>query len=280
MTDITTDSERQLSRITALFTQAEDPSATPEEAKAFMEKAQELLTKYSLSEYDVTEFKGQTTDTVTTVAIRINDAYCAQKSVLLAIVARANNLQIVYGNMSREYGPKESYGTNVDFRTGVLPRKISVETLSKNYRHMYVSGFTKDIEATTLLYTSFLIQINKLTKSPDIPEYISRGTWTRHFILGFASEVGARLMLAKAKAEQEVVNEHKATGGGMDLVLVSRKEQVKAEHDRVWKGQLKSVSTGMTKTSTSGLSAGRSAGRTADIGNKRNGGVASIGRGN
>ena len=145
---------------------------------------------------------------------------------------------------------------------------------------MYLTGFTRDIDATILLYTSFLLQITSETKRAEVPSYVNKGTWTAHFILGFADEVGRRLRAANNKAQHEFVAEAQATGNDMLPVLASRAAQVESAHEMMWSGNLGRARSRSTHSFTGGQAAGRSAASTADIGNKRVGGAAALGRGN
>ena len=272
-------SVKMLERIQAIINKAESTEHA-EEAKIFMEKAQELLAKYSLSEYDLKaagEF-GTVKDHVVTLAVIVNEPHANRKQLLLSRVAKANNLKVVTGYVRDK---KSCPIDREEYWTKTIPRVVSTDTSrSQKYRNIYLTGFSKDVDATLLLYTSFLVQIARDIKNTEIPSYENKATYKSHFIYGFAVEVGNRLSSKKKNTEAELVEEYKSAGGNLLPVLVDRREQVVKEYERVWGGNLRTSRGGYTSASTSGYSAGRSAGQRADIGNKRIGGLASLGRGN
>ena len=265
---------KTIEKIEALFKQAEN---TPfeEEARAFMEKAQELLTKYSLSEYDVRSFgESHSKDSIINVAVILNDPHVKRKMSLFTAIAKVNNVQVVHGNAAHRNNPNNpayegGYGFDV--------RTISSDKPSKNYRPMYCTGFSKDIEATTLLFTSLLIQGKAEVTRAEIPSWVNRSTWVSHCWIGFTSAIGQRLRAGKKTSTAEVVAEQKAQGFDLLPVLVQREKQVQEEYSQKWAGKLRTSRSSYTRSSTGGISAGRDAGNRSDIGNKRLGGVGALG---
>ena len=266
-----------LERVQNLINKAES-TEHEEEAKVFMEKAQELLSKYALSEYDLKAVGSFDADTVTTVGIVIFNPHLNQKAELLAKIAKANNCKVVFGRSTRREDKNADF--KPDYRTKEVPRLISTEKRSKWCRTMYVTGFSKDIDAVTLLYTSFTVQILRHVKSTKLPSYVNKRDWTSHFILGFASEIGKRLQTSNQKSRNATVEEAKVEGVDLLPVLVEREVKVQECYDAMWKGSLRTVRSGGMRSSTDGYSSGRNAGANADIGQSRIGGVAAIGRGN
>jgi hypothetical protein len=273
------DRTKMLERIQGLINKAEQ-TEFEEEAKVFMEKAQELLSKYSLSEYDLKSVNALGEKDVTvTVAIRCNDPHLTAKCVLISSVATANNCRVVKGNMQQERGDKAEFGKRIDYWTKEPARVISVDNMSRKYRNMYITGFSRDIDAVTLLYTSFLIQIANNVRKAEVPSYVSKGTWTAHFIEGFGREVGRRLREANRKSRNDIVTEFKEEGVDLLPVLVEREAEVNAAYEQTWQGNLGKGRASGHKSSTGGQFAGRQAGASADIGNKRIGGIGQLGRG-
>ena len=269
------DKEKMLERVQALIAKAES-TEHEEEAKIFFAKAQELLTKYSLSEYDLKNLGAKTNDTVVTIAFLVSEPCTTSKMRLLATVSKANNVKIVNGGFRKRASKTE---VPTDWRLNQPLRVASSDNKSVNYRTAYLTGFTRDIDAVTLLYTSMLIQSYTAVAREAIPTYVNKGTWTSHFIQGFSDAIRPRLMAAKASTEKTVVEEAKANGSDMLPVLASRTKQVDAEYEQLWKGNLRSGRQSYNRSSTGGYGAGRIAGSTADIGNRRVGGVGALGTG-
>jgi hypothetical protein len=269
------DKEKMLERVQALIAKAES-TEHEEEAKIFFAKAQELLTKYSLSEYDLKNLGAKTNDTVVTIAFLVSEPCTTAKLQLLSTVSKANNLKIVVSGFKKR-ASKTTVPT--DGRLKQPLRFASSDNKSVNYRTAYLSGFTRDIDAVTLLYTSMLIQSYTAIARETIPTYVNKGTWTSHFLQGFSDAIRPRLMAAKRTTEKTVVEEAKASGSDMLPVLASRTQQVQAEYERVWNGNLRNGRQSYNRSNTGGYGAGRSAGSTADIGNRRIGGVGALGTG-
>jgi len=265
-----------LERIQGLISKAESTEFA-EEAEAFMAKAQELLAKYSLSEFDLKLVKdGQMNDTVKTIAVLISEPCAPAKLQLIGAVARANNVKVVRGQYQKR---SSKNAVPNDWRTKEPMRILSSDNKSVNYRTAWLTGFTRDIDAVTMLYTSMLIQINATLAKEDIPAYVNRGTFMSHFIQGFATTVRVRLAKAKGISEKELIDEARENGHDMLPILKSRLKQVEAEYERMWAGSLSTGRGGYNRTSTGGFNAGSTAGGRADIGQKGVGGIGALGRG-
>jgi len=265
-----------LERIQGLISKAESTEFT-EEAEAFMAKAQELLAKYSLSEFDLELVKdGQAKDTVVTVPVLISEPCASAKLTLVSAVSRANNVKVVQGGHKKR-ASKDAVPT--DYRTGLPLRILSADSKSVNYRTAWLTGFSRDVDAVTMLYTSMVIQINSTIAKEGVPAHVNKGTYTSHFIQGFAANVRFRLAKVLHISEQEFVDTARERGQDMLPILKSRREQVNAEYERVWNGSLRSGRGGYGRTSTGGYNAGHTAGGAADIGMKKVGGIGALGRG-
>src|SRR5579884_3515616 len=81
-------------KVRKLLTQAEDPGATPEEAKTFTAKAQQLMTKYAIDLAMVTD--ADRIDRVVQRGWRIDGPYAGHKVTLVNAVSRANDCRAVY----------------------------------------------------------------------------------------------------------------------------------------------------------------------------------------
>jgi hypothetical protein len=267
---------KMLERIQALIHKAESTEHA-EEADAFMAKAQELLTKYSLSEFDLKLIEGkQATDTIVTVPILISEPCAPAKLGLIATIARTNNCKVVRG------GYRRRDSKNVvpeDWKTKQPHRIVTADNRSVNYCTAWVTGFSRDIDAITMLYTSMVIQIQATIGREGIPQYVNKGTYTSHFIQGFANAVRSRLAKAYKISEEELIKEHNDAGSDITPVIINRKKQVEEAHEAMWKGALRTVTGGYNRTSTGGGDAGRNAGAAANIGQRGVGGIGALGRG-
>ena len=264
-----------IERIEALFRQAEGTNI-PEEALTFTQKAQELLTKYALSELDLASVKaGRMDDHVLTVGIVVNEPQAKRKQELLASIAKVNDIKPVLGNANRRWG---NGPIDAGYGAGTA-RVVSSDKENKNYRIMYLTGFSKDIEATTLLYTSLLIQARGEIKRAQVPSWENKATWVNHFFIGFTQVVRQRLQ--KSRNDDVAKLKEDASVGGFDLlpVIVERSKRVEAQHEETWKGKLGKARGAYTRSSTSGYSSGRDAGGRSDVGQTRLGGVGALARG-
>lgn len=258
-----------------MFRQAEGTNI-PEEALTFTAKAQELLTKYALSELDIASVRaGRLDDHVLTVGVVVNEPHAKRKASLLSSVAGVNDLKVVMGHAHRRYGdgPIDSgYGAGT-------ARTVSSDKESKNYRIVYLTGFSKDIEATTLLYTSLLIQAKGEIKRANVPSWENKATWTSHFLVGFSAVVRQRLQ--KTRNDDVAKLKEDATAEGFNLlpVIVERAKRVDHAYEETWGGKLGKSRSSYIRSSTSGYSAGRDAGGRSDVGQSRIGGIGALGRG-
>ena len=264
---------KMIERIQALINKAESTDFA-EEAKTYMEKAQALLAKYALSDLDL-KYAGDPQDTIKTVDVLVSDPNAPAKMRLLNYVAKVNGVKVVDG------GKRRRADKNVDPTTCHHDelRVISTDSRSVHYMLVYLTGFEKDIDATVMLYTSFLLQIQREVKRENIPSYVNKHTFNSHFTHGFASAIYSRLNKAKRDADTEFVAEAKAEGRDMLPVLASRKEQVDKAFEQMYGGTLRRGRAGAMSGSTGGYSSGVAAGQRADVGNPRVGGRAALGSG-
>lgn len=228
--------DQMLERVRNLIAKAEATNH-PAEAEAFMAKAQELMAKHSIVEAMIAESrsdKGKPTCKV----FYCEKPYASQKWTLLNRVARANYARTVGSGDARS--------------------KVRVE----------VYGFEGDLEAIETLYTSLLVQCVSQMRQAEIPWGVHGKTFNVSFMTGFADAIGSRLAKAKRDAEAEVQKELAgATGPGMALVLVGKKEAVD-EAVAVAHPKLRTRSVSGAG-SNAGYGAGREAGSNAALGGKQ-----------
>lgn len=269
--------EKMLEKIAALIAKAES-TEHQEEAQVFFAKAQELLTKYALTEFDVKAHNGEEAkDSVITVAFLISEPNVGPKMNLLHSLSRVNNVKTVQGGRGQR---RSKTDVPIDYRTNQPMRYAASDNRSINYKTLWLTGFSRDVEASIMLYTSMLTQISFAAARENIPRYVNKGTWMSHFIAGFKMTAMQRLHKAKRDSEAKTVAEAKANGVDMALVLVSRKEQVNAAYEQMWGGKLGKARGSYQRGDVGGFGAGANAGRNADLGQTRVGGRAALGRGN
>lgn len=238
--------QTMLEKIRALLSKAEHTNF-PEEAKVFTEKAQELMTRYALSEAELDVLgRKDAPDEVITKTIVVECPYTVAKGSLVSAVAKGNGCKVVFaGNDHRVPHPK--------WPDGLLVRNI------------YVTGFSKDIELVELVFTSLLIQAQREQLNTPRPSHVSARVWNKSFLLGYAAEIGARLRNRK----KAVINDMpEAERANVLPVLMSKEQQVQQAVEQRW-GRLGKISVGQVND---GYSAGRSAATRADVGNARIGG--------
>jgi hypothetical protein len=222
--------ERALRRIRGLLSKAES-TEFPEEAEALTAKAQELMTRYAV---DAVLLDGGATPSggpaVGTRRVHVADPYVRAKMQLLAAVAEANDVRLVwYSNL------------------GIAN----------------LVGVPGDVAAVELLFTSLLLQVAQALSAAERAQgrpSASR-SFRRSFLLGYAHRVGERLRTARQRATAAAAAEH-----GVDLlpVLRSRREAV----DSAVAELFPKVRTSRSRASVDagGWYAGRAAAESADVG--------------
>jgi hypothetical protein len=223
--------EGRVEKIRKLLAKA-DRAGTVEEAEAFAAKAQELMSKWAIDQALLREKEHRTSEIVTRTIIVAQSNRHAD-IVLAGEIADANDLFLVQN--ANNYQP-----------------------------YVKVTGFIEDIESFQLLFTSLLIQLSLAQRKAVRDDYESwqpKSRFVRSFRVGFAREVGDRLIAARGR----VVAEY----GGDDLlpVLARKKDAVDAAADELYGDSLRRGRG--TSVSAAGVAAGRRAGSTADVGFSR-----------
>lgn len=254
---------RYAEKIRALLAKAE--STTPEEAALLVTKAQELMTRYAISQAMIDQAAGTTTDVIEQREVILVGNFHERKMSITNVVARANNCRPVY----RQHGKGEwSEPLEVDgklYKAGIT---------------LTLTGFRSDLERVLLLDASLQLQCASALAAWRRENY--RDWWTRsedhrnrkQFITSFADEVGRRLRDAVREAEGEAVRDEATRAGTSEaeaissvaLVLRSRKDQVKDWNDKHYGGTLRTVSRNYQAGSYNAREGGRDAGSRADLG--------------
>jgi len=240
-------------KVRKLLVQAEDPAATPEEAHSFTMKAQQLMTKYSISLAMVTD--ATRIDQVIQRGWTVQNPYAGHRVSLINAIARANDCRAIYDN------------------------------LPGGRKRIDVVGYPGDVEWVHTLTTSLESQLAGAlaTALANKPPDVHGRTYSVGFIRGFITEVSHRLQRARreaveaAEAAREAerrVAERLAVEAGLApaavatpsvaVVLVEKKNRVDAEFHVRHPGS-RTVYSSVRLGSWSGFAPGRAAGSRASL---------------
>ncbi|MEE1805372.1 DUF2786 domain-containing protein [Streptomyces sp. BE133] len=229
--------EALLGKVRALLRKAENPGATEEEARVYLDKAYELMAKYGIEQAmldDVTEPERPVD--------RIVDLY----------------------------PPYVKEGRRLLARIGYEMRCRSVYPGGKDNRHrVHLFGFETDLQATEVLFASLRLQMLEGADRADHlhrPEGEDARAYKRSWMLGFIREVTARIGAAQRTASAAAEEGSEADGTSsrsVALVLADRTTVVEA---RLAAQYPKLNKTRPTKFKGTGYWQGVADGRDADIG--------------
>ena len=192
--DLSTGDHELLERVRHLLDKAESTEFEAE-AEAFTAKAHELITRHAIDVALLADGATSATDEQPVATrIDIDDPYADAKSLLLQIVAEANRCRTVYHE-------------RLAFSTAL--------------------GFSGDLAATELLYTSLLVQAQSALaaaarSAPPGARTRSR-SYRSAFLVAYANRIGQRL---------EQINEHlvdEAVGKGAVLPVLRSREATVAD---------------------------------------------------
>jgi hypothetical protein len=225
--------DRALRRIRGLLAKAES-TEFPEEAEALTAKAQELMTRHAvdaaLLEVGRAPAGGRAVDTR---RVHVQDPYVRAKMQLLAAVAEANDVRLVWYS-----------GLGIANLIGVRADVASVE----------------------LLFTSLLLQVAQALSAAERP--LGRGSasrsFRRSFLLGYAHRIGERLQAARQRATAEAATEH-----DVDLLPVLRSRQLAVEQRVAELFPRVRATRSRSSVDASGWYAGREAAERADVDHRR-----------
>ena len=243
--------EAMMIKIRFLFDKAE---STDHEAErdAYMAKAQALLTKYAIDFNDLRD-STHTTDVIVTKRVWIAAPYSQNKITILSEVAKSNDCKVVSSNETN-WVPEDCM---------FAPKINSLGQSDHKGRPGYITGWSRDIEAVAMIYTTLIIQMEREFISTPKPSWENGRAWRNSFMHGFISGVRPRLTKSRLDAVAEAVAEQ---GDDLLPVLRNRAAQVDDAYEQQWKGSLRSISR--RGSSGSGWGAGASAGSRASVGNR------------
>lgn len=224
----------KLETIRALLTKAE---RTDNEAErdAYNAKAMQLMSKYGI-EQAMIETKHETRETPTTRTWKIVAPYVTDKRVLLACIGEALGLP------------------------NYCVRFFDYQETRKYAWYVTLTGFASDLERADVLWTSLLVQMATGLASARVPWDEEPKTYRKSWMFAFAVMVGRRLR----DAEQRAAGDAERETPGTDLVLVDRRQQVKAAFDAEH-GKTRSLRRALP-SSQAGRRDGYAAGERANLG--------------
>ncbi|MGU3432041.1 DUF2786 domain-containing protein [Actinomycetes bacterium M1A6_2h] len=191
--------EKMLGRIRGLLAKAESTDYD-EEAAAFTEKAQELMSRYLLSDTLVRE-PGSSETWIRGRRFHIDNPYVAEKSSLLFTIAEANNCRSV-----------------------IFTNRSIVET----------HGSAVDLEQLDMLFTSLLVQATRAMAEALPPAGVTTTSFRKGFLTGFTARIGERLQHAGSRATEQVAAERSVRVSDLLPALAARKDELDAEMTRLY----------------------------------------------
>ncbi|WP_229746097.1 DUF2786 domain-containing protein [Rhodococcoides trifolii] len=190
--------DKMLARIRGLLAKAES-TEFEEEAAVFTEKAQELMSRYSLSETLIREPDSSET-WIRGRRFHIDNPYVAEKSSLLFTIAEANACRSV-----------------------IFTNRSIVEA----------HGSANDLEQLDMLFTSLLVQATRAMAGARASASGSSTTsFRKGFLTGFAIRIGERLRSAGSRATEQVAAERSVPVSDLLPALAARKDELDAEITR------------------------------------------------
>ena len=224
--------QRALRRIRGLLAKAES-SEFPDEAEALTAKAQELMTRHAIDAALLGDGSSTHGPAVETRRVHVQDPYGRAKMQLLAAVAEANDVRLVWYS------------------------GLGIATLI---------GVRADVAVVELLFTSLLLQVARALAVAE--RTAGRGSaarsFRRAFLLGYAHRIGERLQAARQSATAEAACEH-----DVDLLPVLRSRQAAVEERVAELFPQVRATRSRASVDAGGWYAGREAAERADVGRRR-----------
>ncbi len=224
--------DRVLRRIRGLLAKAES-TEFPDEAESLTAKAQELMTRHAVDAAILEADRPGEGHSVDTRRVHVRDPYVRAKMQLLAAVAEANDVRLVWYS-----------GLGIANLVGVAA----------------------DVAAVELLFTSLLLQVAQALTAAERPlgRRSASRSFRRAFLLGYAHRIGERLQAARRRATAEAVAEH-----DVDLLPVLRSRQAAVEQRVTELFPHVRATRSRASVDAGGWYAGREAAERADVGHRR-----------
>jgi hypothetical protein len=225
--------DRALRRIRGLLAKAES-TEYPDEAEALTAKAQELMTRHSVDAALLATGPSVAGGAALDARrVHVEDPYVRAKMQLLAAVAEANDVRVVWYS-----------GLGIANLVGVRG----------------------DVAAVELLFTSLLLQAAQALSAAErqMGRVSGPRSFRRSFLLGYAHRIGERLQAARQRATAEAAAEH-----GVDLLPVLRSRQAAVEERVAELFPRVRATRSRAPVDAGGWYAGREAAERADVGLRR-----------
>ncbi len=224
--------DRVLRRIRGLLAKAES-TQFPDEAESLTAKAQELMTRHAVDAAILEADRPAEGHAVDTRRVHVRDPYVRAKMQLLAAVAEANDVRLVW-----------------------YPG-LGIANLV---------GVGSDVAAVELLFTSLLLQVAQALTAAERPlgRRSASRSFRRAFLLGYAHRIGERLQAARRRATAEAVAEH-----DVDLLPVLRSRQAAVEQRVTELFPHVRATRSRASVDAGGWYAGQEAAERADVGHRR-----------
>lgn len=225
--------DRALRRIRGLLAKAES-TEFPEEAESLTAKAQELMTRHSVDAALLAAGPSAADGiAVYTRRVHVQDPYVRAKMQLLAAVAEANDVRVVWYS-----------GLGIANLVGVRA----------------------DVAAVELLFTSLLLQVVQALSAAErsMGRVSGPRSFRRSFLLGYAHRIGERLSAARRRARAEAAAEH-----GIDLLPVLRRRETAVQERVAELFPRVRATRSRASVDAGGWYAGREAAERADVGLRR-----------
>lgn len=226
-----------LARVQALMTKADDPATTEAEAKAFRDKAEELLVQYGIDRAQVESHRreGAPEEIVKKRFSFEKDTYPLDRINLIHRIA---------------------IGLNCNGLT------FSVRRGSRHMRLGYtLYGHESDVERVEFLFAALTLHMFSEGAKAEHPYWISRVTYLKSFFNAYSMEVHDRLVALTKRLTDKA-------DPGAALAVVDRSKKVKTfmkSGGKITKAPARSITT-------IGRADGQRAGQKADLGQTRFGG--------
>lgn len=220
---------KALKLIRALLAKAE-ATTFEAEADAFTEKAQEMMTRYSIDAAVLASAAAgsRTAAGVESRRVHIDNPYAEEKAGFLSAIASVNGVRSIWL-------PYAGFCT--------------------------VMGFPVDLQLTDLLFTSLLVQATRASAAATAGDRrLSTPSFRRAFLVAFADRIAERLEAARRHVAAEAAQEY---GESLLPVLASREAAVEAAYAEAFPNATVMRSR---RLNSAGWYAGRAAADAADIG--------------
>lgn len=224
-----------VSKIEALFRQANHPNTGQAEREAFQAKALALMTKHRIEsvEYDAED----TEEPANHLFGTIKGSYSQAHHMIIMAVCKMYGCRTYYLSSGRAGDPA---------------------------RTVYLFGFKADAARVKALSELFMTDAKTQAARHKTNDPNATIRWRKSFLMGYATEVGKRFEEAKRLLDQEQ-SDWASTGSA--LVLVERAEQV--DHAFYRRKDLRPARRSTAQLDSNGYAAGREAGRNSNVGRGR-----------